>query len=219
MSVTIVCLLANFHLTTEGKGKITLPFAFLRARGARSISMGNLRTKGFLQKSQIYLILKLNFGWRRTSTKKIILYIISTYIIHGIYHFGNSFYSYIKPQPWKYLHSLMTAFLLHVYSSSRLLLDNTALLSLMARLPFSRHCPHPIKHAIVYFCFCLFFLLDTAVADARNLMSQRSWGIDSNGPGCLILQVSFLRLWELVNPSDDTYLSRNFHGRKSNVSL
>lgn len=56
MSVTVVCLLANFHLTTEDKGKITLTFAFLRAGGARSILMGNLRTKGFLQKSQIYLI-------------------------------------------------------------------------------------------------------------------------------------------------------------------
>lgn len=62
VSVTVVCLLANFHLTSEGKGKITLTFAFLRAGGARSVSMGNLRTEGFLQKSQIYLFLKLNFG-------------------------------------------------------------------------------------------------------------------------------------------------------------
>lgn len=33
MSVTVVCLLANFHLTIEGNGKITLTFAFLRAGG------------------------------------------------------------------------------------------------------------------------------------------------------------------------------------------
>lgn len=62
MSVTVVCLLANFHLTIEGNGKITLTFAFLRAGGARSVSVGNWRTEGFLQKNQIYLILKLNFG-------------------------------------------------------------------------------------------------------------------------------------------------------------
>lgn len=47
-SVTVVCFLANFYLTTEGKGKITLTFAFLRAGGARSFLMGNLRTKEFV---------------------------------------------------------------------------------------------------------------------------------------------------------------------------
>lgn len=70
MSVTVVYLHVNFHRITGGKSKITFTFAFLRTGCARSISMGNLRANGSLQKSQICLILKLNFHWRQTSTKK-----------------------------------------------------------------------------------------------------------------------------------------------------
>lgn len=41
----------NFYLLTEGKNKATLTFSFARAGCARSISAGNLRTKGSPQKS------------------------------------------------------------------------------------------------------------------------------------------------------------------------
>lgn len=69
LSICRRSLHVDFRLIIEDKSKFTLTFGFLRAGYARSISTGKLRTKGPPWKSQICLILKLNFCWRETFIK------------------------------------------------------------------------------------------------------------------------------------------------------